>query len=59
MKTKLHKSSEVKRWWWNMNNIIINYHHIGEDNDMRFIHMNGKCRLDRIGMYSSVFRWRR
>lgn len=27
---------------------------MGEDNNMRWIHMNEKCQLDRVGMYPKV-----
>lgn len=58
MKSELqHQTFKVKRWWFNMNNRVLNYLHIGEDNHMRFIHMNEKCRLDRTGVYPRCLRW--
>lgn len=54
---KSHRTWNVKRWWQNMDNRILNYLHIGEDNHMRFIHMNEKCRLDRVGVYPRCWRW--
>lgn len=40
-----------------MDNRILNYLHIGEDNHMRFIHMNQKCRIDRVGMPPQVMKY--
>ena len=54
--TKLHISYKYKTWFWNMNNIVVNYRHIGEDNHMYLIHMNEKCRIDRTGPYPKVWR---
>lgn len=47
-----------KRWYRNLFGIVINYKHRGEENDMYLIHMNNRCRLDRIGYYPSVWRWK-
>lgn len=47
-----------KGWWRNMDNIIINYKHCSEENDMYLIHMNHKCRLDRVGFCPSIWRER-
>lgn len=44
---KLRKGSSHKSWWWNMNNIIVNYLHKSEEYDMYTIHMNDRCSLDR------------
>lgn len=44
-----------KSWWRNMDNVIINYRHIGEANNMYLIHMNKKCRIDRLGGVSKVY----
>ena len=44
-----------KAWWRNMNNIIINYRHKGEETDIRFINMNKKCRIDRKGIHPYPF----
>lgn len=46
-----------KTWYFNMNNIVVNYLHMGEDNDMYLIHMNKKCRIDRLGGVSRVWRF--
>lgn len=54
---KSHRTWNVKRWWQNMDNRILNYLHIGEDNEMRFIHMNQKCRFDRVGVYPYLGKW--
>lgn len=48
MKGEFHYTFKTKRWWRNMDNRILNYLHMGEDNNMRFIHMNHRCRLDRV-----------
>ena len=56
--TKKRFSLNYKLWWWNMNNIIINYHHCGEENVFYLNHMNNKCRLDRQCVYPSVWRWK-
>ena len=47
-----------KSWYRNMDNQCINFLHIGESNHLRFIHMNQKCRLDRVGVYPRVLRWK-
>ena len=54
MKGEFHYSFKTKRWWRNMDNRILNYLHMGEDNDMHIIHMNQKCRLDRIAPYPYI-----
>lgn len=42
--------SKQKRWWANMDGIVINYRHRGETNDMYLVHMTlPKERIDRIG----------
>ena len=46
-----------KAWWRNMNNIIVNYLHKGEETHTRFIHMNEKCRIDRMGIYPYLGKW--
>ena len=51
---KFHQTWNTKRWWKNMNNHVLNYLHIGEDNYMRWIHMNQKCRIDRVAPYPKV-----
>ena len=38
-----------------MDNIVINYRHMGEENSMYLVHMNGKCRIDRLGGISKVW----
>lgn len=40
-----------KAWWRDMDNIIISFRHKGAATHMRLIHMNNKCRLDRIACY--------
>ena len=54
---KLHQGYCNKFWWRNMNNIIINYRHKGEETHIRFIHMNKKCRIDKVGIhpYSGIW----
>ena len=46
-----------KAWWRNMNNIVRDYRHKGEETDIRFIKMNKKCRIDRIGIYPYLGKW--
>ncbi len=46
-----------KSWWCNMDNIIINYRHRGEENDMYLVHMvTPKQRVDRMGVVKGC-RW--
>ena len=52
---KLRKGVNYKSWWWNINNIIRNYRHKSEEYDMYTIHMNDRCRLDRICPYPKVW----
>ena len=52
---KLRKGTNYKSWWWNINNIIINYRHKGEEYDMYTIHMNDRCSLDRVCPYPKVW----
>ena len=40
-------------WWRNMDNIVINYRHMGECS-LRWVHMVGKCRIDKLGGTSKV-----
>lgn len=54
--SKLHYGLQ-KTWFFNMNNIVVNYLHMGEDNDMYLVHMNKKCRIDRLGGVSRVWRF--
>lgn len=49
---------KCKSWYFNMNNMIVNFLHMGEDNCMRFIHMNDKSRIDRVACRPKIFRWR-
>lgn len=37
-----------------MDNRILDYRHMGEDNNMRWIHMNQKCRIDRVAPYPKI-----
>lgn len=53
----IHQTWNAKRWWRNMDNRILNYLHMGEDNNMRWIHMNQKCRIDRVGVYPYLGKW--
>ena len=53
---KIRVSLNQKDWLWNMNNIIINYRHKGQSNDMYLIHMFKKCRIDRLGGVSKIWR---
>lgn len=52
---RTHQSYNNKRWWRNMDNRTRNYWHIGEEFHMRTIHMNQKCRLDRVGIYPYLY----
>ena len=46
-----------KEWWCNMNNVVINYHHMGEANMMYLIHMfTPKQRIDRMAVVRGC-RW--
>ena len=55
--TKLHmRTYTQKDWFRNMDNIVVNYRHRGEENHMYLIHMLGKCRIDRLGGVSKVYR---
>lgn len=47
-----------KPWVWNMRKIIINYQHKGEANDLYLVHMNNKCRIDRLGGISKIWSYR-
>ena len=47
-----------KSWMRNMTKIFMGYQHKSESVDMRFIHMNEKCRIDRIGVYPRVWRFK-
>ena len=40
-----------------MNNIVRDYRHKGEETDIRFIKMNKKCRIDRVGIYPYLGKW--
>lgn len=57
MKGEFHYSFKTKRWWRNLDNRILNYRHMGEDNLIRFAHMDHKCRIDRVGVYPRVLGW--
>jgi len=46
-----------KDWWRNMDNIVINYHHMGEENSMYLVHMlTPKQRIDRSAVVKGC-RW--
>ena len=47
-----------KCWYQNLLDIVINYKHRSEENDMYLIHMNDKCSIDRMGYYPSIWRWK-
>ena len=47
-----------KDWWRNMDNIVINYRHCSEENSMYLVHMNDKCRIDRVGVGSKIWIYR-
>ena len=56
--TKLHFNTNTKYWWWNMNNIVINYLHCSEENHLYLVHMSSpKLRIDRCGGDSRVWRF--
>lgn len=50
--------TKQKSWYHNLLGIVSDYKHRSEENDMYLIHMNDRCRLDRVGCYSSIWRWR-
>jgi hypothetical protein len=54
---KLRYAWNQKSWQRNMDNRCINYLHCGQANDMYLIHMNKKCRIDRLGGVSKVVRF--
>ena len=57
MKFKLRTNYfKQKPWYCNMNDIVLNYLHCSEDNLVRWIHMNHRCRLDRLGGVCKCFR---
>lgn len=48
-----------KDWWRNMDNIVINYRHCGEENSMYLIHMSlPKIQIDRICPDSKIWIWK-
>lgn len=53
----INYSVKQKDWWQNMDNVVINYRHCGEENHMYLIHMNKRCRIDRLGGISKVMRY--
>lgn len=58
MKDCFHMTLKTKTWFRNMDNRILDYRHMSEDNLIRFAHMDHKCRIDRVGGYPRVWRWR-
>ena len=48
-----------KRWWWNINNRIINFHHRGEENTIRWAHMVYIDIVDRTCVHPRCWRWKR
>ena len=41
-----------KDWWRNMDNVVINYRHMGEENSMYLVHMSTpKQRIDRMNWF--------
>ena len=57
MKDTYHYTLKTKRWWRNLDGRILNYLHIGEDFHMWTIHMNQKCRWDRVAPYPYLGKW--
>lgn len=56
--TKLRWSSwKQKGWYRHMDNSCINFRHCGVGSHMYSIHMLGKCRIDRLGGVSRVWRF--
>ena len=50
-----HQSSNVKLWWRNIGNKRpIDCLHMGEENHIRWIHMNHPCRIDRVAPYPFI-----
>ena len=59
MRGKIRHSCKQKDWFRNMDNIVVNYRHRGEANDMYLVHMScPKCQIDRIGFYPKNWRWK-
>ena len=57
MRDKIRFSYKQKDWFRNLNNIVVNYRHRGEANDMYLVHMSGpKCQIDRVGFYPKNWR---
>lgn len=54
---KFEYKIKQKSWFRNMDNVIVNYRHKGEKNDLYLIHMFHRCDIDRIGYYPSVYKW--
>ena len=50
MRGKIRYSSKQKDWFRDMDNIVVNYRHRREANDMYLVHMScPKCQIDRLG----------
>ena len=49
---------KTKTWFRNMDNRILDYRHMSEDYLIRFAHMDHRCRIDCVGVYPCVWRWR-
>ena len=48
-----------KDWYRNMNNLVRNYWHRGEENDLYLCHMSlPKMDIDRLGYYPRCWRWK-
>ena len=59
MTIKLRYAWNQKSWFTNLNNVIINYLHKSETQDIYLIHMSRpKCRINRTCCHSRVWRWR-
>ena len=59
MRGKIRYSSKQKDWFRNMDNIVVNYRHMGRGKDMYLVHMScPKCQIDRLGFYPKNWRWR-
>ena len=56
--TKLRYAWNQKDWYRNIANIVINYRHKSEGNVMYTVHMDNKCRIDRMCCDSKIWRWK-
>lgn len=59
MRSKIRYSCNQKDWFRNMHNIVVNYRHWEEANDMYLVHMFcPKCQIDQVGFYPKNWKWR-